>query len=88
MQLINFSLIYSYWTSTLDVVAQALDNSGITHVRYDGRVPLKARVDAVQKLQNDPKVQVMLLTISCGGVGYALHLCNPKKFVPDVTHRL
>ncbi|KAL9622787.1 MAG: hypothetical protein Q9160_002906 [Pyrenula sp. 1 TL-2023] len=66
------SLIYSYWTSTLDIIAQGLDRSGICHVRFDGRVSLKGRQDAINKLQKDPATQVMLLTVSCGGVGLNL----------------
>lgn len=55
---------------TLDVVEQALKTAGKGTVRFDGHVSLKDRQAAIQKFRNDPTVEVMLLTLSCGAVGF------------------
>ncbi|PIA89573.1 putative SWI/SNF-related regulator of chromatin [Cercospora beticola] len=66
------SIVLSFWTSTLDVIEQALDNKNIRCVRFDGTVPLAKRNKNISTFSKDPSIRVMLLTISCGAVGLDL----------------
>ena len=63
------SIVLSFWTSTLDVIEQALDNKNIRCVRFDGTVPQAKRNKNIATFSKDPSIRVMLLTISCGAVG-------------------
>lgn len=54
---------------SLDVVEAGLTQAGIPCLRYDGKVPQKERHNVVERFRNDPTIQVLLLTLSCGAVG-------------------
>lgn len=51
------------------MVQNMLDEEGILYVRTDGRVRPKERAKNLQRFREDPSIQVMLLTISCGAEG-------------------
>lgn len=57
---------------TLDVVEAGLSQAGIPALRFDGKVPQKERQSVVDRFRHDPNVRVLLLTLSCGAVGYVL----------------
>lgn len=67
------SVVFSYWTSTLDLVQRGLEREGIVCVRFDGQATLKQRDKAVQAFRSDPLTRVMLLSLPCGAVGYDLN---------------
>lgn len=64
-----FSVVFSYWTSTLDLIEQALSQAAITFCRYDGRLSRAKRYSVLDLFTNDPFVQVILVSITCGGQG-------------------
>ncbi|KAI9791133.1 MAG: hypothetical protein M1816_004364 [Peltula sp. TS41687] len=69
------SIVFSIWTSTLDLVEVALKNlkgSKLSYVRYDGQVSAKKRVEALDLFQKDAAVNVLLLSITCGALGLNL----------------
>jgi SNF2 family DNA or RNA helicase len=68
-QLTSFSIVFSTWRLTLDLVEAGLNQSSIPSVRFDGKVPQKDRQDIVERFRHDPSVRVMLLTLSCGAAG-------------------
>ncbi len=51
------------------MVEQALRAVGIKPVRIDGSVPLAERERALEQLRSDDEVKVILISVSCGGVG-------------------
>ena len=53
------------------MVQQALEAAGICSVRVDGNVSISNRQKALKQFNDDPETRVILLTISCGAVGYA-----------------
>ncbi len=55
---------------TLDMVEFALNQANIRLLRFDGKVPQKERQPVIDKFRGDPSVRVLLLTLSCGAVGY------------------
>lgn len=63
------SVVFSSWTTTLDMISSTLDKSGIKYVRIDGNVSIKNRVRALQNYQRDRCIRVILLSISCGAEG-------------------
>ncbi|EFC48881.1 predicted protein [Naegleria gruberi] len=66
------SVVFSQWTSMLDLVEVALEKSNIKFVRLDGKMQRKDRDDAVQKFKFDPHIQVCLISLKVGGTGLNL----------------
>ncbi|TGJ82686.1 hypothetical protein E0Z10_g6083 [Xylaria hypoxylon] len=66
------SVVFSTWRMTLDVVEQGLKQTGINHLRFDGKVPQKERKGIIDRFRKDPAVKVLLLTLTCGAVGLTL----------------
>ncbi|KAG2393295.1 hypothetical protein C9374_006826 [Naegleria lovaniensis] len=66
------SVVFSQWTSMLDLVEVALEKSGIRFVRLDGKMQRKDRDDAVQKFKHDNTIQVCLISLKVGGTGLNL----------------
>ncbi|CAL0320632.1 unnamed protein product [Lupinus luteus] len=65
------AIIFSQWTSMLDLVEDALKQSRI-RIRYrrlDGRMTLLARDKAVKDFNTDPEVTVMLMSLKAGNLG-------------------
>lgn len=69
-------VVFSYWTSTLDLIQHALAQARITYCRYDGRLTRKKRDSALSTFATSPNVQVLLVSITCGGQGLDLTAAN------------
>ncbi|CAG1980246.1 unnamed protein product [Fusarium graminearum] len=65
-------IVFSTWRMTLDIVEAGLEQSSISSVRFDGKVPQRSRQKVVDNFRNDLSVRVMLLTLSCGAAGLTL----------------
>ena len=70
------SVVFSGWTSHLDLIQIALDNAGITYTRLDGKMSRAARNAAMDAFRDDPSVQVILVSIMAGGLGLNLTAGN------------
>lgn len=66
------SVVFSGWTSHLDLIELALNDAGITFTRLDGKMTRTARTAAMDKFREDPSVQVILVSIMAGGLGLNL----------------
>jgi superfamily II DNA or RNA helicase len=66
----NKALVYSQFTSFLDIVEDRLKASGISYERLDGKT--RDREARVKRFQEDPDVRVFLLSLKAGGVGLNL----------------
>ncbi|KAI1811172.1 SNF2 family N-terminal domain-containing protein [Poronia punctata] len=66
------SVIFSAWTSHLDLIEIALGEAGIRFVRLDGKMSRPARGAAMETFQNEPSVHIILVSISAGGLGLNL----------------
>lgn len=64
------SLVFSQWTSYLDIVEGALRQRGIGFLRLDGGT--RDRGAVVQEFQREDGPPVMLLSLKAGGVGLTL----------------
>jgi superfamily II DNA or RNA helicase len=64
------ALIFSQWTSYLDLIEPSLRDHGISFLRLDGTT--KNREQVIEEFQTQSSSQVMLLSLKAGGVGITL----------------
>jgi superfamily II DNA or RNA helicase len=64
------SLVFSQWTSMLDLLEPKLEASGHRFVRLDGAT--RDRGEVVERFQSDPEVSVFLVSLKAGGTGLNL----------------
>ncbi|KAL9241724.1 hypothetical protein vseg_015800 [Gypsophila vaccaria] len=65
-------LIFSQWTSMLDILEWALDVMGLTYRRLDGSTPVSERQTIVDSFNNDSSIFACLLSTRAGGQGLNL----------------
>ncbi|KAH8650675.1 SNF2 family N-terminal domain-containing protein [Tricladium varicosporioides] len=70
------SVVFSYWTTTLDLVESTLKSSFISYSRLDGRMPMEKRAEALMVFRLEPTVRVMLVSTTCGGLGLDLTVAS------------
>lgn len=66
------SIVFSQWTSMLDMVEIPLGLHGIKFVRLDGAMSQTQRERSVNSFRNDPNVKVFLISMKAGGLGLNL----------------
>ncbi|KAJ8114898.1 hypothetical protein ONZ43_g4794 [Nemania bipapillata] len=66
------SVVFSAWTSHLDLIEIALENAGIHFTRLDGKMTRSARSAAMTAFRENKSVHVILVSISAGGLGLNL----------------
>ncbi len=93
------ALVFSQFTTHLDLVRKALDERGITYQYLDGSTPPKQRQQAVDAFQNG-EGELFLISLKAGGTGlnltaadYVIHLdpwWNPavEDQATDRAHRI
>lgn len=65
-------VVFSQWTSFLNIVQNQLNKSGIKYCRIDGSMNTGKRDLAIQALDNDDKTRVMLASLAVCSVGLNL----------------
>ncbi|KAF2723706.1 DNA repair protein, RAD5 [Polychaeton citri CBS 116435] len=70
------SVIFSQFTSFLDLLGPALTASSVTHVRLDGSMSQKQRASVLHTFNTSTKPLVLLLSLRAGGVGLNLTCAN------------
>lgn len=70
--LITKSVVFSQWTSMLDHIENMLSYADIGYSRLDGSMKREVRAEAMDALKNDPKCEVLLVSLRAGGVGLNL----------------
>lgn len=70
------SVVFSGWTSYLDLIEHALSLNNITYVRLDGTMSVKARSAVLQTFSSDPTTTVLLVSIKAGGQGLNFTMAN------------
>jgi len=66
------SLIFSQWTSMLDIVQIPLEREGYKYLRLDGSLTQKAREVLLNKFRTDASYTLLLISLKAGGVGLNL----------------
>lgn len=70
------TIVFSQFTSFLDIVEKFLRKAGIKFVRYDGSMKLDERSEALEKFRNNPKYNVALISFKAGSTGLNLTAAN------------
>ncbi|KAI1861655.1 uncharacterized protein JN550_010725 [Neoarthrinium moseri] len=65
-------IVFSQFTSMLDIVERFFRKDGIRYARYDGGMKNDAREAALDSLRNDPRTRVLLCSLRCGALGLNL----------------
>jgi hypothetical protein len=68
-------ILFSEWTTMLDLIEPLLRKRKLEYVRLDGSVPQKQRQELVHKFQNDPQCR-LFLTTNAGSTGLNLQAAN------------
>ncbi|MEP0841292.1 MAG: DEAD/DEAH box helicase, partial [Phycisphaerae bacterium] len=68
-------ILFSEWTTMLNLIEPLLRKRGLGYVRLDGSVPQKQRQPLVTSFQNDPACRVFLTT-NAGSTGLNLQAAN------------
>ena len=63
------SLVFSFWTRTLDSLEYALSSRNMAYARIDGSLGLEQRKATIEKFQSEPNLKIMLLSFGSGSVG-------------------
>ncbi|KAI0188848.1 P-loop containing nucleoside triphosphate hydrolase protein [Astrocystis sublimbata] len=90
-ELVEKSIVFSFWTSTLDHLAKLIRHANITYRQIDGRTSPADRSRALKAFKEDAEVHVLLMSIGTGALGLNLtvasrvHLVEPQwnPFVED-----
>lgn len=69
------ALVFSEWTTMLDLIEPLLKDCRLEHVRLDGSVPQKKRQELVNRFQRDPDCRIFLTT-NAGATGLNLQAAN------------
>lgn len=69
-------LIFSQWTSFLDIISMQLESLGFQCCRLDGSMSLKKRKEEVARFRTDDSVTVFLLSMHAAGTGLNLTEAN------------
>lgn len=72
----NKSVVFSQFTSFLDLLSPSLDNARIRYLRFDGTMSQKQRAQILKTFAEEPRFCVLLLSLRAGGVGLNLTCAN------------
>lgn len=65
-------IVFSEFTSMLDIVEPFLRNAGFRFTRYDGSMKNDDREASLERLRNDQKTRILLCSLRCGSLGLNL----------------
>jgi len=66
------TVVFSQWTSYLDIIGKCLNRRGIFFARLDGSMSRKARVREIKRFKEDPDLGVFLMSLKAGALGLNL----------------
>lgn len=72
----NKTVVFSQWTSFLDIIEPHLRAAGIAFTRIDGSMNVQRRDLALHALESDPECTVMLASLAVASVGLNLVAAN------------
>jgi SNF2 family DNA or RNA helicase len=65
-------IVFSQFTSMLDIIEPFLEDKGYRYVRYDGSMRNDQREESLNLLRNNKKTRVLLCSLKCGSLGLNL----------------
>lgn len=85
-------IVFSQFTSMLDLVEPFLQKDDFKYVRYDGSMKNDDREESLRRLREDPSTRILLCSLKCGSLGLNLTAAtrviivepfwNPVRFYP------
>ncbi|KAK6351285.1 hypothetical protein TWF718_004450 [Orbilia javanica] len=72
----NKTIVFSAFTSMLDMIEPFLKHRSIRFVRYDGKMKNDERERSLDTLRNSESCQVLLCSLKCGALGLNLTAAN------------
>lgn len=66
------TVVFSQWTSFLDVIEPLLFEAGIKFARIDGKMSVSERDDSVKRLNDDREITVLLASLAVSSTGLNL----------------
>ncbi|EGO26624.1 hypothetical protein SERLADRAFT_447781 [Serpula lacrymans var. lacrymans S7.9] len=70
------TIIFSQFTSMLDLIEPFLAAKGIKYVRYDGSMSKDKREASLEKIRNSNNTRLILISFKAGSTGLNLTACN------------
>ncbi|KAI0776649.1 SNF2 family N-terminal domain-containing protein [Trametes elegans] len=70
------TIVFSQWTSMLNLCEQIFARNGIRNLRYDGPMSREAREYTLNQFKQPGGPKVILVSLKCGGVGLNLVSAN------------
>nr|XP_019049476.1 hypothetical protein I302_03265 [Kwoniella bestiolae CBS 10118]OCF28406.1 hypothetical protein I302_03265 [Kwoniella bestiolae CBS 10118] len=70
------TIVFSQFTSFLDLIEPFLKKYGIAYVRYDGSMRNDKRQESLDKIKNHAGTRVILISFKAGSTGLNLTCCN------------
>ena len=68
----NKFIVFSQFTSMLDLVEPFLKRDGLLYTRYDGKMRNDEREASLQRLRTNQKTRILLCSLKCGSLGLNL----------------
>ncbi|KAI9776878.1 MAG: hypothetical protein M1839_009326 [Geoglossum umbratile] len=65
-------IVFSQFTSMLDLIEPFLRRDGFNYTRYDGSMRNDQREASLNRLRNSPKCRILLCSLKCGSLGLNL----------------
>ena len=69
-------ILFSQWTSLLDLIELPIDGKNWSYERYDGSMNASDRGDAVQRFREEPNRRIMLVSLKAGNAGLNLNFAS------------
>lgn len=76
------TIIFSQFTSFLDILEPGLSSNGFQYVRYDGSMSSQNRESSLQQLRENPRVTILLCSLKAGALGLNL-TCASQVILMD-----
>jgi len=72
----NKAVVFSQWTSVLDILARCLDQEDILYERLDGSMTRATREAAMDRFKTDDQIPVFLMSLKAGNLGVNMTSAN------------
>ncbi|TKA24865.1 hypothetical protein B0A50_06594 [Salinomyces thailandicus] len=70
------SVVFSGWTTFLDLIEIALEDHNVGFLRLDGSMSIRQRTAVLTQFQTDPNITLLLVSIKAGGQGLNFTAAN------------
>ncbi|KAK2601325.1 hypothetical protein N8I77_010781 [Diaporthe amygdali] len=77
----NKAIVFSYWKTTLHILARLLRASGVVYLQVDGETSFVDRSNRLRAFKEESKAYVLLMTVETGAVGLNLTVANQVHIV-------